>query len=211
MQYPPFFSVLYKALISFFWWLKNRKKTWQQKTCGMNSSSQILLGVGWTKRTGFLLSFTLGLCVSECDAGLCTSNIPTCREDQTLVATRVDGSCCVAHICSQFTLTVLSVHWWKSSSLTVVGAVLCFLQCAPPVWPRPLSVRMARCLLSATPPQTAAAPFTSVVSSHTLYTSDFPALSSANYLDQMFLASERLQVQGNWETQDSHVTFCLKV
>lgn len=39
--------------------------------------------------------------VPECDPEVCESDVPTCREDQTLVATRADGSCCLAHICSQ--------------------------------------------------------------------------------------------------------------
>uniref|UniRef100_A0A8C9VDF4 Otogelin n=1 Tax=Scleropages formosus TaxID=113540 RepID=A0A8C9VDF4_SCLFO len=39
--------------------------------------------------------------VCECDPDRCESDIPTCREDQTLIATRADGSCCLAHICSE--------------------------------------------------------------------------------------------------------------
>uniref|UniRef100_UPI001EAF34B2 otogelin-like n=1 Tax=Oncorhynchus gorbuscha TaxID=8017 RepID=UPI001EAF34B2 len=35
----------------------------------------------------------------ECDPERCESDIPACREDQTLIATRADGSCCLAHIC----------------------------------------------------------------------------------------------------------------
>ncbi|GCB62718.1 hypothetical protein scyTo_0013104, partial [Scyliorhinus torazame] len=34
-----------------------------------------------------------------CDPQKCESDIPTCQEDQTLIATRADGSCCFAYIC----------------------------------------------------------------------------------------------------------------
>lgn len=44
-------------------------------------------------------------CVAECDPVLCESDIPTCRDDQILIATRAEGSCCLAHICSQFKKT----------------------------------------------------------------------------------------------------------
>uniref|UniRef100_A0A8C7GE24 Otogelin n=1 Tax=Oncorhynchus kisutch TaxID=8019 RepID=A0A8C7GE24_ONCKI len=35
----------------------------------------------------------------KCDPERCESDVPACREDQTLIATRADGSCCLAHIC----------------------------------------------------------------------------------------------------------------
>uniref|UniRef100_A0A671S0L1 Otogelin-like n=1 Tax=Sinocyclocheilus anshuiensis TaxID=1608454 RepID=A0A671S0L1_9TELE len=35
----------------------------------------------------------------ECDPDQCVSDIPVCHEDQTLIATRAEGSCCLAHIC----------------------------------------------------------------------------------------------------------------
>lgn len=38
---------------------------------------------------------------SECDPDQCVLDIPVCREDQTLIATRAEGSCCLAHICSK--------------------------------------------------------------------------------------------------------------
>lgn len=37
----------------------------------------------------------------ECDPDQCVLDIPVCREDQTLIATRAEGSCCLAHICSK--------------------------------------------------------------------------------------------------------------
>lgn len=44
----------------------------------------------------------LHVCVTECDPELCESEVPSCRGDQTPIATRADDSCCLAHICSQF-------------------------------------------------------------------------------------------------------------
>lgn len=38
---------------------------------------------------------------AECDPDQCVLDVPVCREDQTLIATRTEGSCCVAHICSK--------------------------------------------------------------------------------------------------------------
>ncbi len=37
----------------------------------------------------------------ECDPDQCVLDIPVGREDQTLIATRAEGSCCLAHICSK--------------------------------------------------------------------------------------------------------------
>uniref|UniRef100_A0A8B9JBM9 Otogelin n=1 Tax=Astyanax mexicanus TaxID=7994 RepID=A0A8B9JBM9_ASTMX len=36
---------------------------------------------------------------TECDPDQCVLDVPVCREDQTLIATRAEGSCCLAHIC----------------------------------------------------------------------------------------------------------------
>lgn len=40
----------------------------------------------------------------ECDPDQCVLDVPVCREDQTLIATRAEGSCCLAHICSKSSL-----------------------------------------------------------------------------------------------------------
>lgn len=39
--------------------------------------------------------------VLECDPAKCASmeQIPNCREDQTLIATRVESTCCLSYIC----------------------------------------------------------------------------------------------------------------
>ncbi|KAL2088517.1 hypothetical protein ACEWY4_015416 [Coilia grayii] len=37
--------------------------------------------------------------VCECDPDLCETVVPSCREDQTLIPTKAEGSCCLAFIC----------------------------------------------------------------------------------------------------------------
>lgn len=76
---------------------------------------------------------------------LCESDIPTCRDDQILIASRAEGSCCLADICSQFKKTDhinFSVLWHNIRELfKVVGAVtkVCFhAVCAPCVETPPL-------------------------------------------------------------------------
>lgn len=52
----------------------------------------------------FCMHVSACLCIvffSECDPDQCVLDIPVCREDQTLIATRAEGSCCLAHICSK--------------------------------------------------------------------------------------------------------------
>ncbi|CAG12488.1 unnamed protein product, partial [Tetraodon nigroviridis] len=34
-----------------------------------------------------------------CSPDLCETDVPSCRDDQTLIAARAEGSCCLAHIC----------------------------------------------------------------------------------------------------------------
>lgn len=50
----------------------------------------------WMHPCSYLL-----IVILECDPDQCVLDIPVCREDQTLIATRADGSCCLAHICSK--------------------------------------------------------------------------------------------------------------
>lgn len=39
--------------------------------------------------------------VSECDPAKCEpmEHMPSCQEDQTLIATRVESTCCISYIC----------------------------------------------------------------------------------------------------------------
>lgn len=46
----------------------------------------------------------------ECDPDQCVLDIPVCREDQTLIATRAEGSCCLAHICSKSSPLILKSY-----------------------------------------------------------------------------------------------------
>lgn len=47
------------------------------------------------------LFYKIILFVPECDPEKCESmeQIPNCREDQTLIAAHVEGTCCISYIC----------------------------------------------------------------------------------------------------------------
>ncbi len=70
--------------------------------------------------------------VTECDPELCESDVPSCRDDQTLIATRADGSCCLAHICSQFKYSlnwlfcVTFSHQWQTDVISVLSELCVF-------------------------------------------------------------------------------------
>lgn len=70
------------------------------------------------------------VCVTECGPDLCESDVPSCRDDQTLIAARAEGSCCLAHICSRFPK---DTHFCRSSLSPSLFYGVASPQCAPRV------------------------------------------------------------------------------
>lgn len=52
------------------------------------------------------------LLVLECDPSKCepVEQSQTCREDQTLIAARVEGTCCISYICGMIASLNVTVH-----------------------------------------------------------------------------------------------------
>lgn len=77
--------------------------------------------------SGTIPLVSLYVCFTECDPELCQSEVPSCRDDQTLIVTRANNSCCLANICSQshheLNFCVASCCQWIISSLLVTSVM----------------------------------------------------------------------------------------
>lgn len=78
------------------------------RTPAVQNTYVVSLGIfsvtGYVFESVYLCMYTnpcLFIIFLECDPDQCVLDIPVCREDQTLIATRAEGSCCLAHICSK--------------------------------------------------------------------------------------------------------------
>lgn len=93
-------------------WLKLKiNHHWINNLSPRRSAAWLLLLCNWISKPLTFVWFVPSDFGSECDPDLCEpSIIPTCRDDQTLIATKADGSCCLAHICSQFILCRFVTH-----------------------------------------------------------------------------------------------------
>lgn len=69
------------------------------------------------------------VCFVECDPEMCESDVPSCRDDQTLIASRTDGGCCLTHICSQLANQFMFHHHRQPDSVLSHCGCVCLCLC----------------------------------------------------------------------------------
>lgn len=65
--------------------------------------------------------------ISECNPDLCEFDVPSCGEDQTVIASKTNDSCCLTHMCSKLANEFLFHYQRLADKNAVLTAYMCVL------------------------------------------------------------------------------------